>query len=371
MRANRSFLFSLLAVAIAGSACQKQEPASKGNALNEGKRGAATTSGSTSSNTKPVVIGLSLDTLREERWQHDRDFFVAHAEELGAKVLVQAANNNDAVQNAQAENLLTQGVDVLVVAPHNAKTAATIVAAAHKAGVPVIAYDRLIQDCDLDLYISFDNLKVGELQGQYAVEHAPKGNYVLIAGAPTDNNAHLYREGQLKVIQPYVDRGEIKIVSDQWANDWQPVEALKILENALTRNHNEVAAVVASNDGLAGGAIQALAEQKLAGKVVVTGQDAELSACQRVAQGTQSMTIYKPILSLARRGAEVAIALARKQPVNGADQTLNNGAKDVPSILIPPIPVDRANLASTVIKDGYQKLEDVYRDVPKEQWPTP
>lgn len=327
--------------------------------------------GSSLASGAPVVIGLSLDTLREERWQRDRDEFVARARELGAEVLVQAANNDDAVQNAQAENLLTQGVDVLVVAPHNAKSAATIVVAAHAAGVPVIAYDRLISDCDLDLYISFDNLRVGQMQAEYAVSKAPRGNYVLIAGAPTDNNAHLYRQGQLEILQPYVDRGEITIVADQFANDWQPVEGLKILENALTRQDNAVAAVVASNDGLAGGAIQALAEQKLTGKVIVTGQDAELAACRRVVEGSQSMTVYKPIRALARRGAEVAVALARKESVADANRTLHNGAKDVPAILIAPIAVDRENLAATVIRDGYQKLEDVYRDVPREQWPTP
>jgi D-xylose transport system substrate-binding protein len=316
-----------------------------------------------------VVIGLSLDTVREERWQRDRDEFVDRAQTLGAKVLVQVANNDDARQQAQAENLLTQGVDVLVVAPHNSASAATIVEAAHRAGVPVIAYDRLINGCDLDLYISFDNTRVGEMQAEYAVARVPKGNYVLIAGAPTDHNAHLYHDGQMKVLKPHVDRGEITIVSDQWANDWQPLEALKVMENALTRNDNRVDAVVVSNDGLAGGAIQALAEQKLAGRVLVTGQDAELSACQRVVAGTQSMTVYKPIRSLAARGAEVAILLATKQPVPDATRTLHNGVKDVPSILIPPVAVDRDNLHSTVVADGFHALEDVYRHVPRERWP--
>jgi len=320
---------------------------------------------------KPIVIGLSLDTVREERWQRDRDQFVAHAESLGAKVLVQVANNDDARQNAQIENLLTQGVDVLVVAPHNSESAATIVASAHRAGVPVIAYDRLINGADLDLYISFDNLRVGEMQAEYAVARRPKGNYVLIAGAPTDNNARLYHEGQMRVLKPHVDGGDIRIVGDQWANDWQPVEALKIMENALTRNDNRVDAVVVSNDGLAGGAIQALAEQKLAGTVLVTGQDAELSACRRLVAGTQSMTVYKPIRALAARGAEVAILLARKQPVPDATRTLHNGFKDVPCILIPPIVVDRDNVGATVVADGFHALADVYRDVPRERWPQP
>src|SRR5580765_4874353 len=156
-----------------------------------GASGSAATGGD-----KKITIGLSLDTLKEERWQRDRDMIVARAEELGARVLVQAANGNDALQNSQAENLLTQGVDLLLVVAHNGKTAATIVDAAHKTGVPVIAYDRIINDSDLDLYISFDNVRVGELQGDYAVKHKPKGNYVLIGGAPTDNNALLVREGQ-------------------------------------------------------------------------------------------------------------------------------------------------------------------------------
>jgi D-xylose transport system substrate-binding protein len=325
--------------------------------------------GSQAGGEKKITIGFSMDTLKEERWQRDRDLVVARGEELGAKVLVQAANGDDARQNAQAENLLTQGVDVLLVAPHNGKTAAVIVESAHKAGVPVIAYDRIINDSDLDLYISFDNVRVGELQADYIVKRVPKGNYVLIGGAPTDYNAVLFRKGQMNIVQPLVDKGDIKIASDQWAKDWQAVEALKIMENALTRTGNKVDAVVASNDGVAGGAIQALEEQRLAGKVPVSGQDAELSACQRIVAGTQSMTVYKPIKVLARKAAEVAVMMAKKQAVSDPTRPVSNGKKDVPSILLEPIQVDKDNMLSTVIADGYQKLEQVYKDIPKEQWP--
>ena len=325
--------------------------------------------GGAAGGAKQITIGFSMDTLKEERWQRDRDLFVARAEELGARVLVQAANGDDALQNSQAENLLTQGVDVLLVAPHNGKTAAIIVESAHKAGVKVIAYDRLINDSDLDLYISFDNVGVGEMQGRYLTERKPSGNYVLIGGAPTDNNALLFRKGQMNVLQPLVDKGDIKIVSDQWAKDWQAVEALKHMENALTRSNNQVDAVVASNDGVAGGAIQALAEQKLAGKVLVSGQDAELAACQRIVAGTQSMTVYKPIKLLAHKAAEVAMKLARKEAHGEATKPLNNGKIDVPSILLQPVAVDKDNMMATVIADGYHKLEEVYQDVPKEQWP--
>jgi D-xylose transport system substrate-binding protein len=318
---------------------------------------------------KPITIGFSMDTLKEERWQRDRDLVVKAAEAKGARVLVQAANGNDALQNSQAENLLTQGVDVLLVAPHNGKTAATIVESAHRMGVPVIAYDRLILDSDVDLYVTFGPVRVGELQAEYAVKRVPKGNYVLIGGAPTDNNALLVREGQMKFLKPLVDKGDVKIVSDQWAREWQASEALKIMENALTRSGNKVDAVVVSNDGTAGGAIQAIGEQKLAGKLLVTGQDADLAACQRIAAGSQSMTVYKPIPALAEKAVEAALALARKQRLADATSPVSNGKRDVPSILLEPIAVDKDNLVSTVIADGYHKLEDVYRDIPKEQWP--
>jgi D-xylose transport system substrate-binding protein len=236
---KRSILAALAAAGLMTSlACSKKD---------EGAPGATPAAGA----EKKILIGLSLDTLKEERWQRDRDLFVKAAEARGAKVLVQAANSDDALQNSQAENLLTQGVQVLVVVPHNAKTTATIVESAHKMGVPVIAYDRLISDSDLDYYVTFDPVKVGELQADYALRNRPKGNYVLIGGAPTDNNAALARKGQMSILQPAIDKGDIKVVADQWAKDWQAVEALKIMENALTRNHNQVDAVVVSNDGTA------------------------------------------------------------------------------------------------------------------------
>ncbi|MBZ4646598.1 MAG: D-xylose transport system substrate-binding protein [Petroclostridium sp.] len=317
---------------------------------------------------KKIKIGLSMDTLKEERWQRDRDLFIAKAEELGAEVIVQSANGDDNLQVSQAENLITQGVDILVVVPHNGEIAASIVDAAHKEGIKVIAYDRLIKNSDVDLYVSFDNVKVGELQAEYAVKQVPKGNYMLIGGAPTDNNAKLFREGQMNILQPLIDKGDIKIVGDQWAKDWQPEEALKHTENALTANNNKIDVVVASNDGTAGGAIQALAEQKLDGKVLVTGQDAELAAVQRIVEGKQAMTVYKPIKAIASKAAELAVAMAKGEKIE-TNNKVNNGKIDVPSVLLEPIQVDKNNMLDTVIKDGFHKLEDVYKNVPKDQWP--
>ncbi|HEX8151027.1 MAG TPA: D-xylose ABC transporter substrate-binding protein [Pyrinomonadaceae bacterium] len=311
----------------------------------------------------PLRIGLSMDTLKEERWQRDRDLFVARAKELGAEVLVQSANGDDKAQVQQSENLLTQGVDVLVVIPHNGEVAATIVESAKSRNVPVISYDRLIRSSEPALYVSFDNEKVGEMQARYLLERAPKGNYVLIGGAPTDNNAKLFRQGQMNVLQPAIDRGDVKVITDQWAKDWLASEALRICEDALTKSNRDVAAVVASNDATAGGAVSALETAGVAGKVLVSGQDADLAGLQRIVAGKQSMTVYKPVHLLARRAAEAAVALAKGEKVD-APARINNGKVDVPSILLEPVVVDKSNIDDTVVKDGYQKKEAIYQNAP-------
>jgi len=306
----------------------------------------------------PIRIGFSMDTLKEERWQRDKRLVEQRAKEVGATLDVQVANGDDAVQTKQADNMLTKGVDVLIVAPHNGEIAASIVEAAHRKGVPVIAYDRLIRNCDVDLYISHQVVRMGEMQGEYAVKHVPKGNYVLIGGSPSDYNAILLRNGQMKAIQPAVDRGDIKIISAQYAREWKAEEALRITEDALTKTGNRIDAVVASNDGTAGGAISALEAAGLAGKVLVTGQDAQKDAVQRIVKGTQTMTIYKQIQPLAFGAVDAAILLAKKQPVNAPDK-INNGKKDVPAILLEPVALDKSNV-ETIIRDGYHSRADIY-----------
>jgi D-xylose transport system substrate-binding protein len=315
----------------------------------------------------PVRIGFSMDTLKEERWQRDKALVEQRCKEVGALCEVQVANGDDAVQTKQCDNFLTKGVDVLIVAPHNGQIAASIVEAAHRQGVPVISYDRLIRNSDVDLYVSHQVVKIGQMQAQYALDHAPKGNYVLIGGSQTDNNALLLIEGQMNVLQPAIDRGDIKIVARQFAREWLASEALRLAQDALTKNNNDIQAIIASNDGTAGGAISALPPQ-LVGKILVTGQDAALDAVQRIVEGKQTMTIYKPINPLANSAVDAAVKLARGEKVETKD-TINNGKKDVPSILHEPMVLDKNNVMQTVIKDGYHKLEDVYKNVPKDQWP--
>jgi len=311
-----------------------------------------------------VTIGFSMDTLQEERWHKDRDLFRAAAERLGAKVVIEAANGDDALQIAQAESMISQGVNLLVVVPHSAEAMASIVQKAHASGIKVLAYDRLVRNANVDMYVSFDNERIGELQAQAILELAPKGNYVYIGGAETDNNAHLVKRGVFNVLQPSIDRGDITVVYDQWTEDWAPANAFANMQAALAANGNAVDAVIAGNDATAEAAIQALAAQGLAGKVPVAGQDADLTAAQRIVEGAQTMTVYKPIRSLAEAAAEAAVRLATGEDV-ATNETVSNGKVDVPSLLLAPIAVNRATIDATIIADGFHSREDVYRNVAK------
>ncbi|OGS13559.1 MAG: hypothetical protein A2234_01430 [Elusimicrobia bacterium RIFOXYA2_FULL_58_8] len=308
---------------------------------------------------KKIKIGLSIPTQREERWVRDLEQLRKEAAALGVEMLVQISDNDAARQLAQCENLLAQNITVLIVAPHDAAAASAIVEKAALQGVKVISYDRLILNADVDLYVSFDNVKVGEIQGRYITRMVPKGNYVVLSGAPTDNNAALFRQGAMNILQPLADRGDIRIVMDQPVKDWQPIEAMKLMENALTANNGNIQAVLAPNDGTAGGAIQALALYKLAGRVPVTGQDAEAAAAKRIMDGTQTMTVFKDTRQLAAAafGAAMSFAAGGRAPVN---TTVPNGKKDVPSLLLEPVAIDRNNIGKILVQGGYLPREEVY-----------
>lgn len=303
------------------------------------------------------VIGFSIDDLRVERWTRDRDYFVQAANALGATVHVQSANANEARQIAQIENLIAEGVDALVIVPFNSKVLGSVIAKAHDNGIKVIAYDRLILGAPVDGYVSFDNVKIGEMQAQGLVNAVPRGRYYLLGGASTDNNARLFREGQMNVLQPLADKGDITIVGKQWTPEWEPAKAQAIIENALNANGNDIQAIVASNDGTAGGAIQALASQQLAGKVAVSGQDADLAGVRRVAAGTQTLTIYKPLKAIAAAAADAAVGLVQgKPPAFNAE--LDNGKGKVATILIKPVLLTRDNL-DLLVKDGFYTAEQI------------
>jgi D-xylose transport system substrate-binding protein len=309
---------------------------------------------------KKICVGVSIPTQRDERWVKDAVKMREVAKDQGVELKMQISDNDAARQMSQCENLFAQKIDILILAPHDATSASAIVNGAHREGIKVISYDRLVLYSDVDLYISFDNVQVGRLQGKYLTDLVPKGKYVVLGGAPTDNNAKLFKQGAMEYIKPLVDKGDIKIVMDQWIQDWQPTLAMNLIQNALTANNNKIDAVLAPNDNTAGGVIQALAQVGLDGKIPVTGQDAELTGAQRIVKGTQSMTIFKDTRLLAKDAILAAIKMARGQDPQ-ATSKVNNQEIDVPSILLTPVVVDKGNIDQVLIDSGYLKREEVYK----------
>jgi D-xylose transport system substrate-binding protein len=321
------------------------------------------------SQNPPLKIGYLMDSLKVERWQTDLDNFQKRAKELGAEVLVETAEGDDDLQLQQAQKLMDSGAKVLVLVPHDTDKAARIVSAAKARHIPVLSYERLVRNSDVDFFVGTNAEVIGELQSSTLARLAPRGNYVLIGGSPSDSNAKVLRDGQMRAIQTLVDRGDIKIVGDGWAKDWDPAEAYAIMSKAIDSTKGDVTAVVASNDGTAGGAIQALQEHKLAGKVIVSGQDADLAAIIRILDGTQTMTVYKPIGLQARTAAEAAVSLAAGTPIKNA-VSIPNGTNTVQAIFLNPVVVTKENVKQTVIKDGFQNLETIQKSLPKGKWPN-
>lgn len=312
-----------------------------------------------------IKIGFSIENVKGERWQTDLDEFQRRAQELGASVVTRDARGDDNVQLRQVKELLDDGIEALVFLPHDTGKAAPVVALAHARNVPVISYDRLAS-APVDLYVGFDLFSVGMLQAKSLVEHAPRGNYLLLGGSQLDGNSKIVRAGQMKILQPLIDRGAIKIVADIWVPEWSGTQAYLLVSNKLQHLDLPLTAIVASNDSIAGGAIQALEDQKLSGKVLVSGQDADLAGVERLFDGTQLMTVYKPVGKEARTAADAAVKLARHQEVDGT--SVPNGDRATKAILLTPIAVTAQNAKDTVFKDGFQKPEIVKQGLPKEKW---
>lgn len=313
-----------------------------------------------------ATIALLLPETKTARYEtQDRPNFERRVRELcpGCEVLYSNADQDATKQQSQAEAALTNGADVLVLDAVDYKSAASIVARAKQSKAPVVSYDRLVLDADVDYYISFDNERIGRLQGQALLDALrstgkANGTIVMINGAPTDNNAMLLKQGAHSVL----DGSGLEIAQEFDTPDWSPDKAQQQMEQALTNlGGDQIAGVYAANDGTAGGAIAAMKGAGVNPLPPVTGQDAELAAIQRILAGEQYMTVYKALRLQAEAAAEVAVALARgEQPRAGlVNNAVNNNLKDVPSVLLTPIAVTRENVRDTVIKDGFWTVDQI------------
>ena len=312
-------------------------------------------------NRQSPVIGISLPTQREERWVRDRDVMESYALGKGINVKVKVADTDLAQQVSQVDELISEGINVLILAPTDSEAAADMVRKANNSGIRVISYDRLIKNSDIDLYISVNGLRVGELQGRFLIENAPKGNYIILSGDPDDDNSTLLKKGAMKYIEPLVNKGDIKIVTEAVVDNWDPRNAFKIVMDSLIANNNKIDAILAPNDAIAGAAIEALSERGLASKVIITGQDSDLAAAQRIVRGTQSMTVFNDTRELGKAAIDSAIKIANGEAID-INYTINNGKINVPSILLSPVLVTKDNLDKVLIDSAYLNKKDVYNN---------
>ncbi len=309
-------------------------------------------------NQKPK-IGFLMDNLSIERWKKDKDLFEQKVIELGGIPIIEIANSDPEKQILQAQNMIDQGVEVIVIVPVDLKEAGDIVRLAHRNYIPVISYDRLIKDCNLDYYISTDNINIGELQANYLTKIAPKGKYALISGPKSDYNAYLLHLGWMNVLQPLIERGDVEIVLDEFSNFWLPDEAYRIMNNYF-KESNEIDAIICGNDALASGTIIALKDHGKEGTVLLAGQDADVQAVRNIVAGNQTITIYKPIESLAFAAANAAIKISDGEAPSNMNITVNNGKRLVPAILLQASVVNRQNIKMTVISEGFIGEKEIY-----------
>ncbi|HSV56273.1 MAG TPA: substrate-binding domain-containing protein [Magnetospirillaceae bacterium] len=311
--------------------------------------------------SRPPLIGFSLDSLVVERWRRDVDIFTQAAKELGAEVLLKVANQDHYAQELQIRELADAGIHVLVVVPNDANRLSAAIQEVRGRGIRVLSYDRLVRKAGVDLYVSFDNEMVGRLMAQAVSRAVPRGGYIIINGARTDYNSHMINAGIRGVLDPLVESGAIRIVGEIWPENWDNQEVKAALDKIIQVDR-DIDAVVAGNDMLAEAAISVLAENRLMRNVRIAGQDAELAACQRIAEGSQYATVYKPIERLALRAAGYAVMLARGEDIQTV-AVIHDGQYEVPYVRLEPILVTRDRLDATVIRDGFHRAEDVYRNV--------
>lgn len=309
---------------------------------------------------KRLLVGFSMATLKEDRWLRDRDIFSAKAKQENIDVIIANANNSTERQYEQVADMVERGIDVLVIAPHDSDNSAQCVTLAKREGIPVISYDRLVKNANVDVYVSFDNYKVGELQGETILEEVPEGGYILLNGSEDDSNSQMYHQGCMDQLQEGIASGKVQIVAETWVEDWRRETAFDFMSNVLKEKGDSISAVIAANDSLAWAAIDALSEARLTDQVKVVGHDADLAACQRIVVGTQLMTVYKPIPNLVDRTIEACQTLAAGKRVD-CDKTIDDGTYQVPYLMCDVISVTKENIDDTVIKDGFHLKEDVYR----------
>jgi len=303
-------------------------------------------------------VGFLFSTMKSKRWGKEKEYFVEKIKESGGLVIVKVAERDELKQYQQALELIDEGIDILVINSVTSITSASIVREAHKKGIKVVAYDMLVKNCDLDFYITFDGEKVGELLGRYMIDKIPHGNYVLLNGDRGDDNAVLFQNGAMKALKPKIDSKDINLIYSGYMEEWSGANSAFYIDKIIECSNVKIDGIISTYDGLTDGIASVLKSRNLTNKIPVTGQDAEIAACNRILNGEQLMTVYKPGKTLAYKCAEVVIHLLKKESIPDL-KYINNGRKDVPSLILDPISVDKNNLQSTVVADGFWTMDEI------------
>jgi D-xylose transport system substrate-binding protein len=309
---------------------------------------------------KQKSVGFLLPNMTDNRYPKDKDNFVSIMNAKGINIKVCDAKNDATLQEVQANELIENGVEVIVIIAVNQNSAAAIVRKAHDKGIKVIAYERLINNCDLDYFIGFDHYQVGKIQANYAIQLKPEGNYVLIGGDKRDRNAENIKQGQLDIINPHIKNHKIEVVYNCFVEDWDSENAYREMKNVLNLSGKKIDVVLCSNDNIASGAIKALNELQSDYPAIITGLDANLEACRLIVQGKQTMTVYKPIKIQAELAADMVIKILNKDQIIVTGNSTFNESKYIPTWVLQPIGIDIKNMDQTVIKDGFLQKSDIY-----------
>ncbi|MFO7999678.1 MAG: substrate-binding domain-containing protein [Marinilabilia sp.] len=314
-------------------------------------------------NKDKIKMGFLYSSDVTIRFNKEAEFFKERAEELGAEVIIDHARDNDAVQYEKAMEMMEEGIDLLTLIAVNVNTAENIVKEANARDIPVMAYNRLISNCDLSMFIAGDNEQLGNEMAGYAVDHKPEGNYVILNGDKFDRNAVELMASIDETLEPHIESGDINVLYRTYIENWSPDHAAYELEQLLAANPEPIDAVIACFDGMGVASIEVLEEYGYEnGEVIVTGQDANIESCRKIVEGTQHITMYHPLRDIAYKAAEVAIDM-----VNGEDleeeydiSYVSNDFKDVPTVKIPSIPVTKDNIDEVLIESGFYDRSEIY-----------
>jgi D-xylose transport system substrate-binding protein len=312
------------------------------------------------SNKGNKKVGLLLHQM-EGRWFTDVDYLKKHAINAGIDLVIKIADGNENIQLRQAQELVNEGVEVILIVAVSQNTAAGIVRTAHKANLKVIAYDRMILNSDLDYLITYDYRYIGEMLAQYSKSRVPKGNYVLLYGDASDANARLMREGEEKYLANEIETGSINVVYKTFIEGWLDTNAKHEMGKVLSFSGKKIDVVIANNDVIARAILDVFDEYGLEHPKVITGQDCMLESCQSIYQGRQTMSVYKSTNQTAEEAIKLAVKIINGEKIPKANGFINNRRKDVPTFFLTPVVVDKTNLSSTVVADGMYAMEQIIK----------